>query len=43
MKCDHCGKEGALWMVNPFIEEIYGEAVWEWICDSCEEILCDDI
>lgn len=41
--CQHCGKVEGNWCINPYIEEINGEEVWEYICPDCYHELCMDI
>ena len=38
MKCDYfeyCGNEAVKYEIDPFCEEIHGEEIWRWYCDSC--------
>ena len=36
-KCDFCGKvsEDVKYRINPYIDEICHEEVWEYLCDQC--------
>ena len=43
-KCDFCGKisEDVKYRINPYIEEIFNEEIWEHLCDDCyNEYLMD--
>ena len=31
------------YVINPYTEDIYGEEVWEWMCDECYHDACMDI
>lgn len=44
-KCEHCGKQSddVQYRADPFIEEINGETLMEWICDDCYQQSYDDI
>lgn len=33
----------ASYVVDPYVQEIYGEIVYEWICDGVYEGKCMDI
>jgi hypothetical protein len=43
MKCDDCGKEGAVETTCPFNEEIYGVEIKVCLCDGCYQDRADDI
>lgn len=43
-KCESCGKvsEDVEYTINPYIQEIGHEEVWEYLCDRCyHECLMD--
>lgn len=41
--CQHCGKVEGEWRINPYVDEICNEEVWEYICPDCYHELCMDI
>lgn len=43
MECEHCGDDGAEWVTDPYVWEIYREEDWSWMCDRCHGIRADDI
>lgn len=37
MKCENCGTlENVEWMLDSYMFEIYGEEIYRWYCESCE-------
>ena len=41
--CQHCRKVEGEWVINPYVDEIYNEEVWEYICPDCYHELCMDV
>lgn len=37
-----CRKVGS-WQINPYRADVDNEEVWEFICDYCIGVLCDEI
>ena len=33
--CDHCGRPGADYVINPYFYEMYDEEYYEWMCPEC--------
>lgn len=33
----------AEYVINPYIEDVGNEIVWEWMCDSCYDAAVGDI
>jgi hypothetical protein len=38
-----CGKSGAVFIKDPFQEDVYNEIVYRWLCGDCEGELWADI
>jgi hypothetical protein len=46
--CSHCGVVGeagvdVFWMEDPFLAEIRGEIVMQWLHEDCEREIAEDI
>ena len=43
--CEHCGeqRDDVKFLINPYIEDINGKEVLEWICMDCYNDLRDSI
>ena len=43
--CDICGEEGGTtkYRPDPYVEEIHDKTVYKNICDSCHQVLLEDI
>lgn len=39
----HCGNKDAEYQVDPYAAEIYGETIYEWMCEKCRDDRADDI
>ena len=35
--CNSCGKDkpDVKWVIDPYIEDVYGSEEWVWLCDDC--------
>jgi len=41
--CQHCGKQEGTYCINPYIEDVHGIEVLEYICSDCYGELVADI
>jgi hypothetical protein len=42
-KCECCETSEGVWAINPFIEDVCNEEVWEYLCEECYKNLVLDI
>ena len=41
--CNQCGSVGAVWRLDPYLDEVWDEEIWIHVCDECWEARKDEV
>jgi hypothetical protein len=41
--CEHCHKEQGDYCINPYLQDMYGDEEWQYICTDCYNMLIQEV